>query len=41
VAALALVAAGGIGYVAIPGADSQVKGCYATNGPHRHPGGGT
>ena len=33
IAAVGIVAAGGIGYAAIPAADGQVKGCYAkTNG---------
>ena len=33
IAAIGIVAAGGIGYTAIPGADGQIKGCYAkTNG---------
>ena len=32
-AAIGIVAAGGIGYAAIPSADGQIKGCYArTNG---------
>ena len=31
--AIGIVAAGGIGYAAIPGSDGQIKGCYArTNG---------
>jgi hypothetical protein len=30
-AAVGIVAAGGIGYAAIPGADGQIKACYATS----------
>ena len=37
-AAIGIVAAGGIGYAAIPGSDGQIKGCYArTNGLTRDP----